>query len=285
MIEKLFLSVGAMKAGTTWLYDKFKTHPEIHFCYEKELHYFAHRFGVGEPLSLERRQRRAEKKLENFSKRATVKKLAQVQAWYADYETGEVNQAWFERLMESETHTHRYLADFSNLTCMLSPQDWAVIKQETQHLKVIYILRDPIKRLWSHYKFHLHATNHKNAHNPLENFKLFKRILGNPWFIRNAFYSPILTTLNSELSKEQFKLCYFEEMIREPAAFLADIERFLAISNHQYNSQDLMQKKNPGIDVSMPTAWRDHSLALLADEISQLKNAGYWHTTWTDEAK
>eukprot|EP00493_Phyllostaurus_siculus_P000433 UN00435 len=36
MIDNLFLSVGAMKAGTTWLYEQLKNHPEIHFTPEKE---------------------------------------------------------------------------------------------------------------------------------------------------------------------------------------------------------------------------------------------------------
>ncbi|MBK8815444.1 MAG: hypothetical protein IPN42_08040 [Methylococcaceae bacterium] len=61
MTKKIFLSIGAMKAGTTWLYDKLKEHPDIHFSYEKELHYFANRFGVGNQLSTNKRQIKAEK--------------------------------------------------------------------------------------------------------------------------------------------------------------------------------------------------------------------------------
>ncbi len=42
LIKNLFLGVGAMKSGTTWLYDVMSRHPEIYFSYEKEIHYFAH---------------------------------------------------------------------------------------------------------------------------------------------------------------------------------------------------------------------------------------------------
>ena len=44
IFRNLFLSVGAMKAGTTWLYAVLERHPELYFCPEKEVHYFYHRY-------------------------------------------------------------------------------------------------------------------------------------------------------------------------------------------------------------------------------------------------
>ena len=35
-MEKLFLSIGAMKAGTTWLYSLLERHPQINFTPEKK---------------------------------------------------------------------------------------------------------------------------------------------------------------------------------------------------------------------------------------------------------
>ena len=35
-----FLGIGAQKAGTTWLYENLKQHPEIYLTKQKELHYF-----------------------------------------------------------------------------------------------------------------------------------------------------------------------------------------------------------------------------------------------------
>jgi hypothetical protein len=44
LFGNLFLSIGAMKAGTTWLYAVLERHPALHFTPEKELHYFYHRY-------------------------------------------------------------------------------------------------------------------------------------------------------------------------------------------------------------------------------------------------
>lgn len=40
VFDQVFLSVGAMKAGTTWLCDVMNRHPDVHFSHEKEIHYF-----------------------------------------------------------------------------------------------------------------------------------------------------------------------------------------------------------------------------------------------------
>lgn len=50
LFGNLFLSIGAMKAGTTWLYAVLERHPALHFTPEKELHvssiFFGHNFAV-----------------------------------------------------------------------------------------------------------------------------------------------------------------------------------------------------------------------------------------------
>ena len=51
----LFLSIGAMKAGTTWLYAVLARHPALHFAMEKEIHYFYHRYIDRARLSEEKR--------------------------------------------------------------------------------------------------------------------------------------------------------------------------------------------------------------------------------------
>lgn len=39
-----FLGIGAQKAGTTWLFEQLRTHPEVYFPKRKELHYFDDNF-------------------------------------------------------------------------------------------------------------------------------------------------------------------------------------------------------------------------------------------------
>ena len=43
MTSPTFSVIGAEKAGTTWLYDRLRRHPDIFMPDVKELHYFNHR--------------------------------------------------------------------------------------------------------------------------------------------------------------------------------------------------------------------------------------------------
>ena len=281
MLHKLFLSVGAMKAGTTWLYDKFKLHPEIHFGFEKELHFHAQKYGVGNPLSLERRRRRAEvvlrKLLKSHEHRREVERCIR---WYVHFVGVPVDDDWFEQLMTMDRSGDGYIADFSNLTCHLKSDHWMDLRKSVEQLRVIYILRDPVERVWSHYKYHLKFAKHPSADVPSENINGFKRILDKKWFIRNSFYSNVIRTLNASLDQREFMICYFEDMVSEPLSFLQSIESFLSIRFLDFDSSSLRERKNASTGVSMPEEWRAYAANLLAPEIAWLKESSYWHPKW-----
>lgn len=281
MLHKVFLSVGAMKAGTTWLYERLRRHSEIHFSMEKELHYFAEKYGVGHPLSLERRKRRAAAGLaELFKNGAAGTDIESAVRWYVDFVGGPVDDRWFEHLIGAEEFADRYVADFSNLTCHLRKEDWADLLRTTDTLKVIYILRDPIERVWSHYKYHLEFTGHPMALRPAERILPFKRMLEKDWFIRNSYYSTVIGTLTAALPSDDYLICYFEDMITQPARFLAKVEEFLGIGSIEHDPQALFEKENASTEAIMPPGWSRHAAAVLRDEIAWLKEHGFWHPAW-----
>ena len=282
MSKNLFLSVGAMKAGTTWLYDKLKDHPEIYFSPEKELHFFAHQYGIGEPLSIERRKRRAAAVLSRTLGAKGVKPgNRHLLDWYLDYVGGEVSYDWFRRLMDGGIQKEQFIADFSNLTCFLDESAWKDIQEKFDNVKVIYIARDPIKRVWSHYKFHLQYVKHLDAGAPDKNFVLFERILSKGFFIRNARYSATIERLQRVLGHDSFKLLYFEDMISQPLKFLADVEKFAGLAAYSYPVDGISEKKNASLEVSMPAEWREYAAEVLSNEIKMLKKMEIWHGSWS----
>jgi hypothetical protein len=281
MIEKLFLSVGAMKAGTTWLYDKLKQHPDIHFSPQKEVHFLSQYYGHTNILALPKRDKRARTAMRRLrAKEKDPKQVRRMRHWYADYKAEPVDYAWFEKIMEADHAEGRYLADFSNLNCFLTPDNWSDLKgNHVRRLRVIYIMRDPIKRIWSHFKYHLQFSKHPAAKEPDKNFALLKQLSQKDWFLRNAFYGEAVSALQSGLSDEQLKIAYFEDMVAEPAAFLVEMERFLAIRPFEY-SGDLHQRKNTSIRADLPEEWRDYLCTVLRPEFQRLRDAGLWHERW-----
>jgi len=150
-MKKLFLSVGAMKAGTTWLYGILKHHPSLYFTPEKEIHFLSEYYLKSGVLNDENRLRNVKGKLANTNiKHIGIYRM--MCRWCAMYLEGKIDFKWYDRVF-SLNKTKTYNCDFSNLSCHIKAEDWADLRSNYD-VKVLYILRDPIKRLWSHIKFH-----------------------------------------------------------------------------------------------------------------------------------
>jgi len=281
MIDKLFLSVGAMKAGTTWLYDKIKQHPDIHFSPQKEVHFLSHYYGHTNILALSKREKRARLAMRRLrQKEEPPQRLRKMRRWFTDYKAEPVDYLWFEKIMLADQAAGKYLADFSNLNCFLTPDNWHDLRNHhAKQLRVLYILRDPVKRLWSHFKYHLQFSKHPAAKEPDKDFDLFREITGKDWFWRNACYADSVAMLRKGLSPEEFRLLYFEDMISSPEQFLSEVELFLGLPRIEY-AGELSKRKNPSIDTPLPEPWRRHLANLLEPEIPRLKAEGLWHEGW-----
>ena len=158
LFDGLFLGVGAMKAGTTWLYAVLDRHPELFFTFEKEIHYFHHAYLGSDVL-------REQRRLENARNRYTVFNPSVARAaaarnrlrWTANYLDGPVDDIWYRNLFVYR-NAEQYCCDFSNLYALLDETAWRRVVGIADRLRVLYTLRDPVKRLWSHIKFHLQIT-------------------------------------------------------------------------------------------------------------------------------
>jgi len=284
MINKLFLSVGAMKAGTTWLYDKLKQNPEIHFSRAKEIHFLAHYYGHTKILSSDKRQRRAQFALERLSNiDATQSNRESAIDWYKTYTSEPVDFEWFASVTESQNFKAKYIADFSNLNCHLSTQDWLDVKENhVDTLRVLYILRDPIMRIWSHYKFHLQFTKHPLADQPDRDFNFFKQLIDKKWFWRNSCYSNSIQVLQQALSSDEIMIIYFEDMIDKPDSTIRDIEIFLGLDKFNY-SGNLSKAKNTSKTTKLPKEWMTYIRDKTNQELIALKKLGFYHSKWCCE--
>lgn len=269
-----------MKAGTTWLYDKLRQHPEIHFSRAKEIHFLAYYYGHSSILDQQKRERRAELALQRLEHSNIKKeKLDRAKEWYQIYTSESVDLNWFELLTDAKNNTS-YVADFSNLNCHLKANDWYQVKQnQACTLRVIYILRDPIARLWSHYKFHLEFSNHPLAGRPDQNFEHFQKIISKDWFWRNCCYSQSICELKCGLSDQELKIIYFEDMIHNPEATIREVELFLNVNPHPYTG-NLKTAKNISTPCRMPDTWKQYARERLANELERLEQMKIYHPRW-----
>jgi hypothetical protein len=134
-----FLCVGAHKAGTTWLYHQLESHPNFWMPPVKELHYLAQLSMVqraAHPRCRDERDLRFLKRLKSLSAEPTI-----------DLEN-------YGRLFESKASL--LSGDISTNYSTLSNEVIRQVVGYFPNLKVIFLARDPVERVWSHLSMEVH---------------------------------------------------------------------------------------------------------------------------------
>lgn len=266
LFSNLFLSVGAMKAGTTWLYAVLARHPALHFAMEKEIHYFYHRYVNPNQLSEAYRLREARNRyLHRFDpEKANIDAVRANLRWVGSYLERPVDDYWYRNLFQVRDH-QVYACDFSNLHAQLPMEAWPQIAGKCDRLRVMYTMRDPIARLWSHTKFHLQLTGHLDK---LESWgpDQFNEFVRRPHIWVNAEYGQVLRNLHGGLRPEMFKVMFYEDLHRDQRSTLRGIEEFLEIPVFDYPEALLSQRFTESVKHQMP----DYFASLFQDDVARI---------------
>lgn len=250
VFDHLFLSVGAMKAGTTWLYDVMNRHPDVHFSHEKEIHYFyaeALRPGL---LSDRARMRRAKGYLAFDPDVSNARVLQKRVRWTANWLNAPVDDTWFNGLFLHRGKA-RWVADFSNLNALLPRETWAALHDRTRCLRVLYTLREPVDRLWSHVRFHLKMQGQSHLLDGWSADEIFAHIQEGD-YLEHTDYVAAITRLREGLPQDCVKVDFFDRISHDPHGFVADIERFLDIPPQKLPDDIVSRVINPSPPRPLP---------------------------------
>lgn len=252
MFDSLFLGVGAMKAGTTWLYALLDRHPDLFFSFEKEIHYFHHAHMRSDVLSEARRMENARDKYlsvnVNVARASGFRNRAR---WTANYLDDPVDDLWYRNLFLFRNR-QEYCCDFSNLYALLDEAAWGRVRAITDRLRVLYILRDPVKRLWSHVKFHLQITG-QTANLDRWGPDEFRRFGSRSFIWENAEYGRAVRAMRAALEPEMLKIAFFEHIHADPRKFLQSIEDFLAVRRFDFPQALIDRRVNESVSHPMPS--------------------------------
>ncbi len=103
-------------------------------------------------------------------------------------------------------------------------------------LKLIYIMRDPVKRLTSHFA---HNLVRKRVKTPID-----QEVLEDPAYIGRSRYHTQIKPYLEKFGKDQILLLIFEEFIKKPKETLIQIANFIGIDASVFEAQSDFEKKN-----------------------------------------
>jgi len=276
------LCIGAAKSGTTWLYEQLRHSPEIYMAPEKELHYFFSRYGAFNRLRSSARYRllkayvdRASEKFEKpLPDPAFAREFSHFQKdldWYQMFAQGPVTQSWYRSLF-LEAGKNQFACDFSPSTSKISIDGVHAIRALSDNVKIIYILRDPVDRLWSHIKFHAQFLGRFDEVKEYSPEQLIQ-------FARDAdlhgdgLYGTYLARFLEVFDREDVLVLDFGELKSNPLVFMERVTGFLGI-----DSVDLSQTATEPVNVSakmeMPEGLLDEFKPEMIEQIKMVEDLG-----------
>jgi len=254
-----------MKAGTTWLYAMLDHHPDIYFSDEKEVHYFAHVHGVQNALAIANRLDRFRRfaaglKPDAYNPRWVRRRLD----WYSRWLFEPIDDDWYASLFKRR-NGQKYVADFSNLTALIGDAGWQHVRQIAGEVRVLYIMRDPLKRLWSHVKFHAQYTGRADQLAGMNAREMWAEARADHLW-KNSEYGRIVATMKRNLKEDELMVAFFEDIHADPLGWLRRLEAFLGVQPGNYDAARLSERINTSTDVAMP----DFFPKLFADDFARI---------------
>jgi len=114
------------------------------------------------------------------------------------------------------------------------------IAETLPDVKLIFTLRDPVDRAFSHWWHEKSKNKHSFAFKEVfENYDLYQN-----WVVP-GFYHQHLTRFSQYFSEEQIKICFFDDLVKNDLAYIQDVYSFLDVDN-EYVPSLVDEKVNQG---------------------------------------
>lgn len=156
----LLIGIGAQKAGTSWLGDYFNTHKNIYMSPIKELHYFDRRQNAGTVNRYANRVARRIRMLDSAGGKWDETLTAADQLVDAADRFAMIfdERRYVRFFTDRASEQHRVMCEITPSYATLSANDFGRIKACHPKVKLLFILRNPADRVWSHVRYGSRGT-------------------------------------------------------------------------------------------------------------------------------
>jgi hypothetical protein len=203
-----FLCIGVHKGGTTWLYQQLDAHPDFWMPPLKELHYLDQLSKVQRSSSPRCRDERDRRFLEGIN-RLSAKPCLDLEH--------------YAQLFEPKGPL--LSGDISPNYSTLSNE---VIRRVTRYfpgLKVIFLARDPVDRVWSHLSMEVHY-HQIEAFDVTDIEEVDRKLLRRGLLLR-SYPSTIVARWKRYVHPDQFRIYFFDDLQSNPGELRRSILHFL----------------------------------------------------------
>lgn len=267
----MLFCLGANKAGTSWLYNYLAGHPDCRMPVVKELHYFdarlLKRFGPERRriTALRDERQKALARAAGADAEALEAELAELEDWRAVLGTGvtrgRADQAYRSFLLGLGTGGARLVGDITPAYALLPKRLYLLMQSLAAQVRFLYILRDPVDRLWSNIRMNAVRQVGETAELADEALRQF-----DVWaegretaVTKRSDYAGTLTRLAATIAPANLRVIFYENLFT-PAA-IARLCDFLGIAAHPAR---FAKRVHAGVPVTLDPARQARARAILA---------------------
>lgn len=281
VIENLFVCIGAQKAGTTWLARMLQSHPELFLTPVKEIHYFDHIRGITEHLSKSKRRSRYRKYHQRmWTQWHRFREHRQQWSWYRDYMRNPVNDEWYASLFRHRG-TKKFAGEVTPEYAILGQEGLGHLKTLAPHVRVLFIMRNPVTRAWSQA---LHQCRARGLDAVRQSPETLIAMLGEPRFQALGDYMATLDDMAAVFPPDQTLELFYEDMHQDRLAALEQVCRFIGIDFKSRYFGEVGRRFNRSQEAALPESVRAHlrlTYAPLAEAVR--RRVGRIPDSWTKE--
>ncbi|MCB2048013.1 MAG: sulfotransferase [Novosphingobium sp.] len=235
---RFLLGIGCQKAGTSWLYDHLRTHPEVFLPSPKELHVFD--AALRPDMFSEFYERARYEHAARSWHRKLRDRLGLTKAGGRVLGPGErvamiSDPEVYARYFAEWSRQYPVVGEITPSYAALSADDFGYIRELLEprfDLRVVLLLRDPVQRAWSAAR-HFRKINrgHLNVAVRGNDNDLFARLYDTPYIRERADYRRILSDLKTALPSTQVHVEFYERLFTQDA--ISKLCDFLGIETRQ----------------------------------------------------
>ena len=294
-----FLCIGAQKAGTTWLYDNLKQHPGVWLAPIKEIFYFdkptrlplavqlcqpgnrslrQHTFGgVSKRLQRRRNARAVTPSGSHTAAPADAPpaaprpmgpqdSLSKRMLWHSRFMFLPRSDRWYGSLFQP--NPGQLSGDINPYLAGLPNRKVAHIQSLMPDTKIIYLIRNPVDRLWSQTKMSM-----REYHKSLDQIDpaVLRRALEVASRESLSDYAGNVTRWTALYGKEGVFVGFFDQLVEDPRTLLTDILKFLDLPHdEQHIPPGVKAKSNPGAGPNIPEEYEELLCELFVPQVEAL---------------
>ncbi|MGB3317042.1 MAG: sulfotransferase [Albidovulum sp.] len=215
--------IGATKAGTSWLYRYLAAHPDCYLRSIKELHFFDAREQDSRDWYLKQLKnagaslgRRIASGQGGENGQASLH-LAEIGIYSNILRKGD--ETAYLAFLQDGREDERVVGDITPSYSLLSAECLAHMAKIAGDARFVYLMRDPVDRLWSHVRMIARRRSKDGSDIPERAARIFDKTLDGQeeHIVERGDYRATLEKLEMTLDPDRVFLCTYEELFSDAA--------------------------------------------------------------------